>query len=66
MIYRVTEKVSKKKRTPNKYRDNADNFHLFKTKPFSEASNLLLYLQRNDIFFSFCLPRNAVGGERVK
>lgn len=65
MIYRVTEKVSKKKKgTPNKQRDNTDNFHLLKTELLSEANNLLLHLQRNDISFAFCLTRVVAGGEK--
>lgn len=56
------EGARKKKKAPNKQTNNADNFHLFKTEPLSEANNLLSHLRRNDISFPFfCFSRTAAG-----
>lgn len=62
VIYGVTEKEPEKNKAPNKQTNNADNFHLFKTEPLSEANNLLSHLRRNDISFLFsCFARTAAG-----
>lgn len=62
VIYGVTEKEPEKNKAPNKQTNNADNFHLFKTEPLSEANNLLSHLRRNGISFPFsCFARTAAG-----
>lgn len=58
----MTEKEPEKNKAPNKQTNNADNFHLFKTEPLSEANNLLSHLRRNGISFPFsCFARTAAG-----